>query len=112
MAVIRMGATHYIITDSVHSLQRDLWAQRPRCWGDAHFVPVGSAHADEGALRVSNRGLQGWRGSLVPKGPFSPSPCKAKVAFLVAQSPVSAGFPQMTPPLVPQFPPCRLVQVG
>ena len=86
MAVIRMGAAHYIITDSVHSLQRDLWAQRPRCQGDAHFVPVGSAHADEGALRVSNRGLQGWRGSLVPKSPYSPSPCKAKVAFLVAQN--------------------------
>ena len=67
MAVIGMGAAHYIITDSVQSLQRGLRAQWPRCRGDAHFTPVGSARAEEGALRVSNRGLRGWRGHLCPR---------------------------------------------
>lgn len=81
MAVVRMGAARYIITDSVHSLQRALWGQWPWCRGDAHFVPVGSAHAEEGALRVTGACGDGG-GHLCPRAHFLLPHARLKWLFL------------------------------
>lgn len=116
MALVRMGTAHYIITDSVHSLQRDLWAQWPQCRGDAHFIPVGSAHAEEGALRVSNRGLWGWRGSLVPKSPYSGKPpplphARRKWLFLWLKAPPLLASPRRRLLLCLSFPRVELYRL-
>lgn len=54
MAVVGMGSSslhhHRLSAQPPESFMGPVW---PWCRGDAHFVPVGSAHAEEGALRVT-----------------------------------------------------------
>lgn len=107
IAVIRMGEAHEIITESVHSLRSDLWAQQPRYQGDANFIPNGSANAEGGALRIRGRGPLG---ATCAQEPLHTHP-QHKASWLLLWLKASPLLASPKAPLVPQFPHMQIVQM-